>query len=77
MYPEATRSKRKSKRYDSKGNFIQPEDRNGEFDDYEIEEALRTLSKATKIKKNKALMAKVRQKARELAKAAQATAASI
>lgn len=71
------RKGKKSKRYDSKGRFVEPEDRSGDFDDYEIESALRTLSKASKIKKDKALMAKVRQKARELAKAASATAASL
>ncbi|MGD9643813.1 MAG: hypothetical protein AB7V08_13875 [Elusimicrobiales bacterium] len=79
MYDEAgpSRKGKKSKRYDANGRFIEPEDRSGDFDDYEIESALRTISKAAKIRKNKALMAKVRQKARELAKAAQATAASV
>lgn len=54
--------------------YRSPEDRNGgPFDDYEVREALSTLTKAEKIKRNKALMKAVRAEAAKQLKAAQVT----
>ena len=51
-----------------------PEERKGgPFDDYEVREALSTLSKAIKIRKNSALMRAVRAEARKQLQAAETT----
>ena len=58
----------------STGRYRPPEERrNGPFDDYEVREALSTLGKAIKIRKNPALMRAVRAEAKAQLKAAQST----
>lgn len=59
---------------DSPDRYRPPEDRKGgPFDDYEVRNALETLSKAIKIKKNSALMRAVRTEARKQLAAAEST----
>lgn len=53
------------------------ERKSGPFEDYEVESALETIAKAEKIKKNRALMAAVRTKAREQLAALQQTTKSL
>lgn len=56
----------------SEGRYRPPEERpNGPFDDYEIRDALSTLTKARKIEKNRALMRQVRIEAKKQLAAAQ------
>lgn len=63
---------------DSPGRYRPAKERmGGPFEDYEVREALRTLSDAAKIRKNKALMRAVKKEAQTQSKAAAATAASI
>lgn len=69
--------KKKNPRYDAKGNFIPPEDRSSGWDDYEIRDALRTLTSAAKIRKNPALLRAVQREAKKQVAAAKATAASL
>ncbi|HZX81033.1 MAG TPA: hypothetical protein VFE72_08800 [Lysobacter sp.] len=64
-------------RYDSKGNYIESIERKGGWDDYEIREALSTLTRAEKIRKNKPLMAAVKKEARKQLDAAARTANSL
>ena len=52
----------------------EPEERmNGPFDDYEVTSALRTLTKAIKIRANRKLLAACRVEAKKQQKAAEAT----
>lgn len=54
--------------------YRSPEERKGgPFDDYEVREALNTLSKSIKIRKNSALMRAVRAEARRQVQAAEST----
>lgn len=75
--PASGRKKKKSMRYDSQGNYIKPEDRKGEWDSYEITEALRCLTTAAKIRRNPALMTAVKAEAKKQMEAAKATASSL
>lgn len=54
--------------------YVPPEERKSGWDDYQIKDALRTLSQADKIVKNKAFMAAIRAEAVRQLKVAQATA---
>lgn len=54
--------------------YVSPEERkSGPFDDYEVRDALRTLTNARKIQKNPALMKAVRAEARRQLQAAEST----
>lgn len=56
----------------TEGRYRAPEDRTGgPFDDYEVRDALRTLTQANKIRRNKALMKAVRREAQKQLQAAQ------
>lgn len=58
----------------STSRYVPTEDRrNGPFDDYEVRNALETLARAEKIKRNKKLMRAVRAEAQKQLKAAQTT----
>ncbi len=72
-----TKRKKKSLRYDANDNYIKPEDRKGDWDSYEISEALRTLTTAAKIRRNAALMTAVKAEAKKQMEAAKATASSL
>ena len=65
--PESTGS-------DGQSKYVDPEERrSGEFNDYEVRDALRTLAQARKIQKNPHLMKAVRKEAQRQLKAAQST----
>lgn len=57
--------------------YVPPEERKSGWDDYQIKDALRTLSQADKIVKNKAFMAAIRAEAVRQLKVAQATATKL
>lgn len=58
--------------------YVEPEVRkSGPFDDYEVREALRTLTKAEQIKRNKSLLRACRTEAAKQVKAAQQAASSL
>lgn len=60
------------------GRYVSPEERKkGPFDEYEVREALRTLSSARKIQKNSALMRAVRAEARRQLRAAESTSKAL
>ena len=60
--------------YDSHGSYKPIEERrNGPFDDWELRDALQTLAKAIKIRKNPALMRAIKAEARRQLAAAQST----
>lgn len=59
------------------GRYVPPEERKSGWDDYQIKDALRTLSQADKIVKNKAFMAAIRAEAVRQLKVAQATATKL
>lgn len=62
----------------SPSRYIEPEARkSGPFEDYEIRDALRTLTQAEKIKRNKPLLRACRNEAQKQVKAAQQAASSI
>lgn len=54
--------------------YVPPFERKSGWDDYEVKDALRTLSQAEKIRRNKPLMAAIRKEAAQQLKVAQATA---
>lgn len=59
---------------DSPSKYVEPEERkSGEFNDYEVRDALRTLASARKIQKNPHLMKAVRKEAQRQLQAAQST----
>lgn len=53
--------------------YVPPEERKAGWSDYDVRDALRTLSQANKIRANKPLMAAVRKEAAKQLKVAQAT----
>ena len=58
----------------SPSKWVEPEERrSGEFSDYEVRGALRTLASARKIQKNPHLMKAVRKEAQRQLQAAQST----
>lgn len=57
--------------------YIPAIERKSGWDDYQIKDALRTLSDAVKIRKNKPLMAAIKKEAAAQLKAAQATNATL
>lgn len=57
--------------------YVPTEEKKGNFDDYEVRDALRTLSQADKIRKNKPLMGAIRKEAQKQLKVAQATATQL
>lgn len=60
--------------YDSPGSYKPIEERrNGPFDGYELRDALQTLAKAIKIRKNPALMKAIKAEANRQLAAAQST----
>lgn len=65
-------------KYDGEGRYISPIDRtNGPWDDYDLDNFLRTLQDAQKITKNRKLMAKVRLQAQKKLAAAKAMADNV
>ena len=58
----------------STGKYVEPIDRKGGWDDYDIRNFLRTLSEAEKIKKNAPLMRALRAEAKKQLQALQTTA---
>lgn len=54
-----------------------PEDRSSGWSDYDVRDALRTLSTADKIRKNKPFMAKIKAEAVKQLVAAKATASTL
>lgn len=59
---------------DTPNRYRAPEERKGgPFDDYEVRDALSTLTKSIKIRKNSALMRAVRAEARRQVQAAEST----
>lgn len=59
------------------GVYKAPEERSSGWSDFDIRDALRTLSQADKIRKNKALMAAIKAEAKRQLTAAQATHAKL
>lgn len=57
--------------------YKNPEDRRSGWSEWEVRDALRTLTTAAKIRKNASLMKAVREEARKQVKAAQAVATSV
>ncbi|MES2347039.1 MAG: hypothetical protein V4641_05650 [Pseudomonadota bacterium] len=57
--------------------YVPTEEKKGGWDDYEIRDALRTLSQADKIRKNKPLMGAIKMEAQKQLKVAAATASTL
>ena len=57
--------------------YVPPFERKSGWDDYDVKDALRTLSQAEKIRRNKPLMAAIRKEAANQLKVAQATASQL
>lgn len=65
-------------RSDGPSKYVAPEERkSGPFDDYEVREALRTLTAANKIRKNGSLMRAIKAEARRQLQAAESTSKAL
>lgn len=74
----AAKNSKAAKLYPSDRDYKRPADRlGGPFDDYEVKEALRTLTEAEKIKRNKALLRACKLEAKKQVQAATQAAESI